>query len=263
MPRAPLPVCDGGPFFGPLLEYPMPQRVPEFQFSDDALVLRQLLYEHWCAHGRGPTLRIIHEATGLSRERIADAYRQLDLGLTCTIDPTTQNCNLLKLQPFASFPSQVEVHLEGRFHSYAGCAMEAVALSKMPPFAGKEVRLESFCACCLAPVTIVTRDGDLLSQAPATVLIHVSSSPRDWNTTNIICMCDTMNYVQDAEHALAYERHICRRGVLFTLEQARRFVASTATSRMWNYAWPPVTFHPERVIAGIKALGVDVSNWGA
>jgi len=76
-------------------------------------------------------------------------------------------------------------------------------------------------------------------------------------------MCDSMNYVLDADHALAYERQICRRGVLFTLEQARRFVASTGTSRMWNYAWPPVTFHPERVIAGIKALGVDVSNWGA
>jgi len=241
----------------------MPQQVPEFRFSDDALRLRQFLYEYWCAHGHGPNLRAASEATGLARQRLLDAYRELDLGLICTIDQTTQNASLLKLQPFSSYPSQVEVHLEGRFHSYAGCAMEAIALSKMPPFAGKEVRLESFCACCLAPVTIVTRDGDLLSQAPATVLIHVSSSPRDWNTTNIICMCDTMNYVQDAEHALAYERHICRRGVLFTLEQARRFVASTATSRMWNYAWPPVTFHPERVIAGIKALGVDVSNWGA
>jgi len=29
----------------------MPQNVPEFRFSDDALRLRQFLYEHWCAHG--------------------------------------------------------------------------------------------------------------------------------------------------------------------------------------------------------------------
>lgn len=241
----------------------MPQRVPGFDFSADALRVRQFLYEHWCAQGRGPNLRTVHEATGLSRERIVDAYRQLDLGGTCTIDQATQNANLLKLQPFSSYPSQVEVHIDGRFHSFAGCAMESVALSRMPPFAGKEVRLESYCACCLAPVQVVARDGALLSQTPASVLIHVSTTPREWNTTDIVCMCDSMNYVLDAGHAEAYERQICRRGVLFTLEQARRFVASTGENRMWKYEWPPVAVNPDRIIAGIKALGVDVTNWGA
>jgi len=240
----------------------MPQQVPEFQFSADALRLRQFLYEYWCAHGHGPNLRAAHEATGFSRTRLIDLYRELDLGLICTVDHATQNCNLLKLQPFSSYPSQVAVFLDGAFHTYAGCAMESVALSRMPPFAGKEVRLESYCACCLAPVTIVARDGELLSRAPASVLIHVSTSPREWNTINIVCMCDSMNYVLDPEHALAYERQISRRGVLLTLEQAKRFVADTGANRMWRYEWPPARVVPERIIAGIKALGVDVSNWG-
>ena len=240
----------------------MPQNVPEFRFSDDALRLRQFLYEHWCAHGRGPNLRAAHQATGLARARLIEVYRELDLGLICTVDQATQNCNLLKLQPFSSYPSQVEVFVDGKFLSFAGCAMESVALSRMPPFAGKEVRLESYCACCLAPVTLVTRDGEVLSRTPESVLIHVSTSPREWNTTNIVCMCDSMNYVVDAEHAAAYGRQICRRGVLFTLEQARRFVADTAANRMWRYDWPPARVVPERIIAGIRALGVDVSNWG-
>jgi len=240
----------------------MPQNVPEFQFSESALKLRQFLYEYWCERGHGPNLRAAHEATGLPRERLIEAYRELDLGLICTVDQHTQNCNLLKLQPFSSYPSQVEVHLDGRFHCWAGCAMESIALSRMPPFAGKEVRLESYCACCLAPVSIVTRDGELLKRAPGSVLIHVSSTPREWNTTDIVCMCDSMNYVLDAEHALAYERKICRRGVLFTPEQAQRFVADTGKNRMWRYDWPPVSFRPERVVNGIRALGVDVANWG-
>src|SRR5207249_139667 len=101
-------------------------------------------------------------------------------GGTCTIDQATQNANLLKLQPFSSYPSQVEVHIDGRFHSFAGCAMESVALSRMPPFAGQEVRFESYCACCLAPVWVTARDGAILSQAPASILIHVSSTPREW-----------------------------------------------------------------------------------
>jgi sugar lactone lactonase YvrE len=71
-----------------------------------------------------------------------------------------------------------------------------------------------------------------------------------------------MNFVLDADHALALERTLCRRGVLFTLEQAARFVADTGKNRMWRYDWPPVSLRPERVIAGIRALGVDVTNWG-
>jgi hypothetical protein len=240
----------------------MPHNVPEFRFSDDALRVRQFLYEYWCANGHGPNLRAAHEATGLDHDRLIATYRELDLGLIVTIDQATQNANILKLQPFSSYPSQVEVHVDGRFHCFAGCAMESVALSRMPPFEGKEIRLESYCACCLAPVTIMARDGELLSRTPASVLIHVSSTPREWNTMNIVCMCDSMNFVHDAEHAQSYERAISRRGVLFTPEQAQRFVADTGKNRMWRYDWPPVTFRPERVIAGIRALGVDITNWG-
>ncbi|MBX3026914.1 hypothetical protein KF840_18560 [bacterium] len=240
----------------------MTQDVPEFQFSADALTLRQFIYEYWCANGRGPNLRAAHEATGLDRERIIAAYRQLDLGVICVVDHETQNCNLLKAQPFSSFPSQVEVHLDGRFHCYAGCAMESIALSRMPPFAGREIRLESYCACCLAPVSITTRDGAVLAASPEAVRIHISASPRDWNTTNIVSMCDSMNFVHDADHAERYEQRIARRGVLVTLDQARRFVADTAANRMHRYDWPPVAVKPARIIAGLKALGVDLSNWG-
>jgi hypothetical protein len=139
--------------------------------------------------------------------------------------------------------------------------MESIAISKMPPFAGKELRLESYCSCCLEPITIVMKDGELVSRRPETVRIHVSQSPFDWNRTNIVSMCDAMNYVADADHALAYEKKISRRGVLFTIEQAERFVADTAKNRMWHYDWPPVSVNPEKILAGIRALGVDVANW--
>ena len=56
---------------------------------------------------------------------------------------------------------------------------------------------------------------------------------------------------------------MARRGVVFTIDQARRFVTGTGESRMHRYDWEPVPLIPARVIAGIKALGVDVSNWGA
>src|SRR5262249_42241436 len=241
----------------------MPQNVPSFEFSDDARRVRQAIYEHWCAHGRAPNLRAMLEATGLGRERLVEVYRELDLGLILTLEQRTNPLALLKRQPVSNYPRPVDVHPDGRFHCWAGCAMESIAVSRMPPFAGRELRLESYCACCLAPVSLVARDGDVRPTRGAAPLVHVSTTPREWNATDIVCMCDSMNYVLDADHALAYERQIARRGVLFTLEQARRFVAGTGENRMHRYDWESVSLVPSRVIAGIKALGVDVTNWGA
>jgi len=239
----------------------MPQNVPEFRFGDDALRVRQFVYEHWCAHGRGPNLRTVHAATGLSRERIIAAYRELELGIMCTVHPRTQNSNLLKAPPFSSYPTQAEIHVDGRFHCWAGCAMESLAACMMPPFAGREVRIESYCACCLDPARVITKDGETLAHTPESLLVHVSTSPREWNLTDIIAMCDSMNFVLDEAHAVRYEASIGRRGVRFTMEQARRFVTPTGKARMWQYDRPPDYIRPEKIIAGIRALGVDTSPW--
>jgi hypothetical protein len=240
----------------------MPQNVPEFVFSDDAKKLRQFVYEHWCAHGHGPNLRAAYEATGLTRERILEAYKELDLGIMCVVDQETQNFNLLKAPPFSSYPSQAAVLIDGRLHCYAGCAMESLAICMMPPFAGKELRIEGYCACCLEPASLVTKDGETLSYEPRSLAIHVSLSPRDWNKTSVVAMCDAMNFVADGEHAARYERKIGRRGVVFTMEQARRFITPTGKARMWQYDRAPDYMRPQRIIDGIRALGVDVSGWG-
>ena len=50
-------------------------------------------------------------------------------------------------------------------------------------------------------------------------------------------MCDSMNFVIDADHADRVERQICRRGVLLDLDQTTEFVTYTATQRMHDYHW--------------------------
>lgn len=239
----------------------MQQLIPEFEWSDDALALRRFLYEFWCEHGYGPNLRGVHEALGLDRAAIIAAYKQLQLGKMVVADLTTQNVNILKMLPFSAHATCVAMHLDGRFHSYLGCAMESVAASKMPPFAGKDVVLESYCACCLAPLQLVWRDGALVSSTPADIGIHVSSIPYEWGLPSLGHMCDSMNYVIDATHAARYERMIGRRGVVFTLAQAIPFVAGVADNRMYDDKWPNAPLTPDRIVAGIKALGIDVSNW--
>lgn len=240
----------------------MPQNVPPFEWTDDALRLRAFVYEFWCREGRGPTLGEVHAELGLDRWRIVQAYKQLQLGLICVVDQDTQNCNVLKFQPFSSFPSQVKGYLDGEFHSFVGCAMEAMAFSQMPPFAEREVGIEGWCACCFAPVGFTARGAEIVERKPAEFMVHVSKSPYFWNNVDIVSMCDAMNFVIDADHAERYERQLGVRGVLFTLEQAQMFTSATAKERMHNHHWPPGQLVPEAVIKIVAKIGVDTTNWG-
>jgi len=74
-------------------------------------------------------------------------------------------------------------------------------------------------------------------------------------------MCDSMNFVLDETHAGRYDAVLGRRGVRFTMEQARRFVTPTGKARMWQYDRAPDYIRPEKIIAGIRALGVDTTAW--
>lgn len=237
----------------------MPQNVPSFDFSDEAKALRAFVYDHWCRTGRAPNLRAAHEGTGLDRRQIIQAYKELQLGIICVVDQDSQNCNVLKFQPFSSYPSQVEVWVEGAFHSYAGCALESVAISRMPAFEGRDLELQSYCACCLAPIALQAREGRV--EAPDGVRIHISTSPWDWNNDDIVHQCDSMNFVLDGDHAERYERIVSRRGVLLTIDQAALFVKATADARMWDPDWAPATLDPRAVVHGMKQLGADVSAW--
>ena len=239
----------------------MPQNVPEFEFSDNAKKVRAFVFDHWCEHGRGPTLLEVHEVTELDRRRIIQAYKELQLGIDVVVAEDTQNCNLLKAPPFSSFPSQVRAYIDDKFHSFVGCASEAIAFSHMPPFKDKAVRLESHCACCLSPITLISKNFELQSVTPPGVFLHISLSPYDWNNVDMSRMCDSMNYVIDAEHADRYERQISARGVLVNLDQAKLFVQNVANERMYNFHWKPGTLNPRAVIKGFKMMGVDTSAW--
>src|SRR5690606_34874672 len=114
----------------------------------------------------------------------------------------------------------------------------SVAFSRTPNMNNRDVTIESYCACCLAPVSLTWNNGELLRSTPSEPpLIHVSKHPNDWAIPSVWTMCDSMNFVLDEEHARRYEAQQSRRGVLFTLEQAKPFVAVAGDHRHWEYDW--------------------------
>lgn len=239
----------------------MPQNVPDFRFSEDAIKVRQFLYEFWCERGFPPSLRDAAEATGFDRRRLMQTYRELELGIMIVIDQEAENVNLLKCMPFSAYPTQARLSFSGRFHSYLGCAMEAVAASRMPPFAGKACEIDAYCACCLKPARLIMTDGAIVSAQPQSLLVHVSLSPWYWNTTNVMRMCDSMNFALDRAHAERFEHQTGRRGALFTLDQALAFVSRGVSTRMWDPHRPPDFIRPAGMFDGLKSLGVDLSVW--
>ncbi|MEE9286109.1 MAG: organomercurial lyase [Dehalococcoidia bacterium] len=239
------------------------KQVPPFEWSQEALKLRQFVYEFWCERAYGPNMLDMSRSVGLTRRQILDALYELQMGGLCVLDLNSPNLNLLRFLPFSSYPTGVKVFIGDRFLGFVGCAMESVAFSKMPPYAGKEVRIESYCPCCLTPVTVTSKDGKMRAWEPESLLIHVGLTPWEWNKLDHNPMCDSMNYVLNADHAGQYEQMVSRRGVAFTMKQAEGLVKGVADNRMIDYNWPFTPGDPARIIEGIKALGVDVSPWGA
>ena len=238
----------------------MPQNVPSFEFSDRAKQVRAFVFEFWCDHGRGPTLREVHEATELDRRQIIQAYKELQLGIVITVDENTQNCNLLKAPPFSSYPSQVRAYIDDEFHSFVGCASEAVVFSHMPPFKDKTVRLESHCACCMEPVTLVSKNFELQSVTPPARVPahHVAVGLERRHGADV-----RRDELRDRRRARRSLRTADRgAGVLVNLDQAKMFVQGVANERMWNHDWAPVVSNPRVVIKGFQMMGVDTSPWG-
>ena len=237
----------------------MPQGVPSFEWSDDALRLRQFMFDFWFEHRRPPTLRDAHEALDLDRQAIVQAYKQLELGLVVTVDQTTQNCNLLKAPPFASFPTVYQMYVDDEFHSFIGCAHEVLGASNSPQVRGKRLRFESACACCLEPITLVLQDFEVLETTPVEPLIQVTETPWYWLNRDMISMCDVTNFVLDRSHGERYERMQGRRSIYFTLDQAREYVRFVAETRLWNYHWPPMSLDPAAILDRMRQFGLDVS----
>ncbi|GMU79572.1 MAG: hypothetical protein AMXMBFR46_23620 [Acidimicrobiia bacterium] len=241
----------------------MAQYVPHpMEWSERALAVRQFVFDYWAEQRRGPNLRAVHEGTGLSRRDIVQAYKELQTGIVVVVDQDSPNCDLLKIPPYSAFPSQVEMHLDGEFHSFIGCAHEAVAVSKMPHFAARELRLESYCACCLEPIRFWSRDFAVTRYEPVEPLVHVGAPMWDWVHDDMKAMCDHTNFVLDAEHGARYERQIGRRGVLFTMDQVHGYVEPAVGTRGWDYHWSSQSMRPEALIDRLHALGVDLTPWG-
>ena len=132
---------------------------------------------------------------------------------------------------------------DGEFDSFAGGADEALGMSNAPQVRDVVLRCESCCECCFEPIILELRNFELISCQPSEPVIHVTETPWDWLTYDMISMCDTTNFALDPDHAERYERMMGRRGVFFTIDQAKEHIRFVAEARLWDL---PLASHDRR-----------------
>ena len=228
-----------------------------FELTPDAKRVRRFLEDYFIVHGFGPDFPEIMTTLQMSQNETWEAIHQLEQAVQVMLVPGTEN--LVKMPPFSYVPTPHRVSLGDSRRWYTGCAGEACAINKM--FPGRQVTIESTCRDCWEPITLVMKDGELLSVDPPEAVIHLGVHPskfgEDWIVT-----CDSINFFRSAEHVAAWEEAVPqRRGVMMPIEMGPAWVDGVASTRYWNYDRGSDAVDGGALLARFRAMGLDVKAW--
>jgi len=136
------------------------------------LDVRRHVYFSIVANGRPPTVVETAEAFGSDATQIEDSYRRLHEAHAFVLFPDTSD--VWMAHPWCFSPTPHRVEAAGRVWT-ATCAWDALGI---PGTLHGDGRIESECACCGEPVTLVVRDGVVADGGD--LLVHLLVPVRRW-----------------------------------------------------------------------------------
>jgi hypothetical protein len=142
---------------------------------------RASLYHHVLAGyveaGVAPHYVEIAQALRWPADRARSVLHEVvSMGLPLWLHPDTDL--IASFAPFSSLPTLYRISIEGAPHGYAQCGLEALAVSTL--FPGREVRIDSLCPDCGESISLVMREGELLSVSPEGVVAHINVPVSQW-----------------------------------------------------------------------------------
>jgi hypothetical protein len=156
--------------------------------------VRKFVFDHFLEHAAPPVVEQVMTRFSLSREEASDALRELDAARHIALLKGTDR--ILMAFPFSAVATPFRVTAQGRQY-FANCAWDAVAFHAM---LADDVRVESFCHHCAAPIEIELHDGRAVRVEPAGALVYLALPPTQWWADITTTCANTMVFFASAQH---------------------------------------------------------------
>lgn len=159
-----------------------------------AASVRKHIFDLFLETGNAPVAEELMAAFSLPREAVTELLRELEQAHHIALVP--ESARILMAFPFSAVTTPFRVTVgDRRYH--ANCAWDAIAFHAM---LGKDIRVDSFCHHCAAPITVEMSGGRATRVEPAGTLVYLALRPTEW-WKDIICTCSsTMVFFASAEH---------------------------------------------------------------
>jgi hypothetical protein len=156
--------------------------------------VRLSIFEHFLEHAAPPVVEQLMSEFELTRDAAARVLRELEAARHIALVKGT--ARILMAFPFSAIATPFRVSARGRAY-FANCAWDAVAFHAM---LGDDVRVESFCHHCSAPIEIEMQDGRATRVDPDDTIIYLALRPTQWWEDIVSTCSNTMVFFASPEH---------------------------------------------------------------
>jgi hypothetical protein len=225
--------------------------------SDPAADLEQrvrlFVFKHFLEHAAPPVVEQLMTEFSLSRAEATDALHDLETARHLALVKGT--ARILMAFPFSAITTPFRTTVGGRSY-FANCAWDAIAFHAM---LGDEIRVDSFCHHCAAPIVIELREGRATRVDPPETLVYFAVPPTQW-WDDIITTCgNTMVFFASPEHRDASD--LCAaadQAASLTPAQVHTLSLPTYAAKLTlDYARPS----KEALLAHWQAMGLTGAYW--
>ena len=164
--------------------------------SDDPLPqrVRLFIFEHFLERAAPPVVEQLMARFALSREAASDVLHDLEAARHIALVPGTDR--VLMAFPFSAIATPFKVTARGRTY-FANCAWDAIAFHAM---LGEEVRVDSYCHHCAAPIQVELKSGHATHVDPPEALVYLALRPTEWWSDIITTCSNTMVFFASPDH---------------------------------------------------------------
>jgi hypothetical protein len=160
-----------------------------------------------------PSTQDLTKMYGLAPEELSKVFRDLEAGVAIAVQQKShagithfmeekletaapEIGEVFYARPFSTFKNHFRITVAGEQKWFGECAVECCGISSM--FPGKEVVVESVCRQTKKPITIVQKDGNILSYEPKTLRVHLGY-PLSSLPDRILSWCDYNSFFSSEE----------------------------------------------------------------